>query len=69
MPEKSQRFLRLADVQRLVPYSRSTIYLKISRGEFPSPFDLGARAVAWLESDIDEWIAARIANKRAMVAK
>jgi predicted DNA-binding transcriptional regulator AlpA len=25
--------------------------------------------VAWLESDIDEWIAARVANKRAMVAK
>jgi len=60
MSEKSVKFLRLVEVQRRVPFSRSTIYLKISRGEFPQPINLGARAVAWLESDIDEWIAARI---------
>jgi prophage regulatory protein len=65
----SEKLLRLSEVQRRVPYSRSTIYLKVSRGEFPAPIDLGARAVAWLETDIDEWIAARIANKRAVVAK
>ena len=58
--------MRLAEVQRRVPYSRSTIYLKASRGEFPKPIDLGARAVAWLESDIDEWIASRIAKGRAL---
>lgn len=43
MPE---RFLRLTEVQHRVPYSRSTIYLKVSRGEFPPPIELGARAVA-----------------------
>ena len=62
----SEKFLRLAEVQRRVPYSRSTIYAKISRGEFPAPIDLGARAVAWLESDIDGWIEARIAMGRAL---
>jgi prophage regulatory protein len=62
----SEKFLRLAEVQRRVPYSRSTIYAKIPRGEFPAPIDLGARAVAWLESDIDEWIASRIAKGRAL---
>lgn len=61
MPEK---FLRLCEVQRRVPYSRSTIYLKVSRGEFPQPINLGARAVGWLESDIDEWIAQRIDKGR-----
>jgi len=60
----SERFLRLAEVQRRVPYSRSSIYLKIARGEFPPPINLGARAVAWLESDIDEWIASRVAKVR-----
>jgi prophage regulatory protein len=58
MPE---RLLRLPKVQERVPYSRSTIYLKISRGEFPQPRNLGGRAVAWLESDIDQWIASRSA--------
>ncbi len=62
----SEKFLRLQAVQGRVPYSRSTIYQKISRGEFPAPIDLGARAVAWLESDIDEWIAARIGKGRTM---
>jgi prophage regulatory protein len=60
----SERFLRLAKVQRRIPYSRSSIYLKVSRGEFPPPIDLGARAVAWLESDVDEWIESRIAKSR-----
>ncbi len=62
----SEKFLRLVEVQRRVPYSRSTIYLKIQKGEFPAPIDLGARAVAWLEGDIDEWIASRIERGRAL---
>jgi prophage regulatory protein len=62
----SKKCLRLTEVRRRVPYSRSTIYAKIARGEFPAPIDLGARAVAWLESDIDEWIASRIAKSRTL---
>jgi prophage regulatory protein len=60
----SEHILRLSEVQRRVPYSRSTIYLKVGRGEFPRPINLGARAVGWLESDIDEWIAQRIGERR-----
>ena len=63
MPE---RLLRLTEVQRRVPYSRSSIYLKVSRGEFPPPIELGARAVAWVESDIDQWIESRIAKGHAV---
>ncbi len=32
----------------------------MTKGSFPKPISLGARAVGWLESDIDGWIAARI---------
>jgi prophage regulatory protein len=56
----SDRILRLSEVKRRVPFSRSTIYLKASRGEFPKPVHLGARAVGWLESDINAWIAGRV---------
>jgi prophage regulatory protein len=59
----SERFLRLPDVQLRVPYSRSSIYLMISRGEFPRQISLGGRAVAWLESEIDDWIASRIGDR------
>ena len=68
MSEKHQRLLRLADVRDRVPYSRSTIYQLMAQGKFPKPLNLGARAVAWLESDIDEWIKARIEGGRAGVS-
>lgn len=60
MSEKYQRLLRLADVRDRVPYSRSTIYQLIAEGKFPKPVNLGARAVAWLECEIEAWIAERI---------
>lgn len=55
-----QRFLRLAEVRSRVPFGRATIYRKIALGEFPKPYSLGDRAVAWLESEIDAWMKARI---------
>lgn len=64
MSEKTQRLLRLADVRSRVPYSRSTIYQLIAQGKFPKPISMGERAVAWLESEIDEWIEARIESGR-----
>ena len=54
------RFLRLGEVRKRVPYSKATIYRKIELNEFPRPYNLGARAVAWLESEIDAWIESRI---------
>ena len=59
------RFLRLSEVRGRVPYSRATIYRLITAGQFPRPYSLGARAVAWLESEIDAWIAARVEAAQA----
>jgi prophage regulatory protein len=44
--------------------SRSSNYLWISKGKFPAPVSLGARAVGWLESEIEEWVAQRIMESR-----
>lgn len=57
---QSHRILRLPEVIGRVGLRRASIYLHISKGSFPKPISLGARAVGWLESDIDGWIAARI---------
>ncbi len=56
------RFLRLSEVRNRVPYSRATIYRLITAGQFPRPYSLGARAVAWLESDVTAWIEARLSD-------
>lgn len=53
-------FLRLPQVKQRTALSRSSIYAKIARGEFPPPVSLGARAVAWLDDEITEWISDRV---------
>jgi prophage regulatory protein len=62
--QMSDKFLRMSEVRRRVPLSRSQIYLLMSRNEFPKPVSLGARAVGFLESEVDAWITARVAAFR-----
>jgi prophage regulatory protein len=56
--------LRFPIIKARTGLSRSTIYLRMSEGSFPRPVSLGARAVGWLESDIDEWISRQIRLSR-----
>ena len=58
--------LRLAQVKERVGLSKSTIYWAMSRAEFPQSIQLGARAVAWLESEIEEWIRERVKHSRKL---
>ena len=57
------RMLRLKEVCPDVGLSRSTIRLKIQQGTFPRPVRLGAHNVRWVESEIEAWKAARIADR------
>jgi prophage regulatory protein len=54
---------RLPEVIDQVRLCRSQLYLMIGRGLFPAPVRIGRRAVAWLASEIDDWIAARVAER------
>ena len=55
--------LRLPAVKSYTGLSRSTIYLRIKEGTFPSSVSLGARAVGWPSAEIDALNNARIAGK------
>ena len=55
---------RLPAVKDKTGLSRSGIYLGMSKGEFPQSISLGARAVGWLESDIEKWIEDKIAASK-----
>ncbi|MCH1444831.1 MAG: AlpA family transcriptional regulator [Luminiphilus sp.] len=55
----SFKVLRLPEVIEITGLGRSTIYAKVSRGNFPSPIKLGERAVGWIDSDVYEWISAK----------
>jgi len=61
-----ERILRLPAVKDRTGLSRSSVYEKIAAGDFPKPISLGARAVGWLESDIDAWIDGRVGVSRSI---
>ena len=50
---------RRRQVEQLVQLSRSTIYAAVKAGTFPAPVRIGARAVAWRVSEVEQWLAAR----------
>jgi prophage regulatory protein len=60
----SNSILRLPQVKIRVGLSRSSIYLAISQGNFPRPVSLGARAVGWLESEVEAWLSQRVELSR-----
>ena len=47
-------FLRLKDVLRLFPVSKSTWWLGVQQGRFPKPVKLSKRISAWRVSDIEK---------------
>lgn len=59
------RMLRRKEVEAITGRSRSAIYEGIAAGTFPKPVKIGARAVAWPESVIRNWIAERMEGGQA----
>ncbi|MCU1089835.1 AlpA family phage regulatory protein [Stenotrophomonas maltophilia] len=57
---RPRRLLRRAEVEERTSLPKTTIYDWIKRGQFPPPLRLGDAMVAWLESDIEEWIDRKI---------
>lgn len=51
-------FLRLPDVLRFYPVSRSTWWAGVRAGRYPQPVKIGERCTAWRSEDIAALIAA-----------
>ncbi|PDO86703.1 helix-turn-helix transcriptional regulator [Kosakonia pseudosacchari] len=60
--------IRLSEVQHRTSYSKAWIYRLMSQGKFPSSIKIGIRAIAFVESEIDDWINQRIEESRKEVA-
>lgn len=58
-PARRKRLIRVAEVSSLVGMGTTTIYQRMKDGEFPRPVKMGT-LVAWVESEIEEWIESRI---------
>ncbi|MBD8129153.1 helix-turn-helix transcriptional regulator [Pantoea agglomerans] len=64
----AQTFIRMPETIRRTGYGKAWIYKLISQGRFPQPVKIGTRSIAFVESEVDEWINQRIAESRKEVA-
>ncbi|AWC81893.1 helix-turn-helix transcriptional regulator [Serratia marcescens] len=60
----SQSLIRFAEVQKRTGYSKAWLYRLMSQQRFTAAIKIGARSIAFIESEIDEWINQRIAESR-----
>ncbi|MBD2812517.1 AlpA family transcriptional regulator [Xenorhabdus sp. Vera] len=63
-----ENLIHLPEVQRRTGYSKAWIYKLIGDGEFLKflkQVKIGPRSIAFIESEIDNWIGQRITESRA----
>ena len=58
-----KRLIRLREVEAKTGLKHSSIYQRMTEGDFPRQVPLGPKAVAWLETEVDNWIDARAAKR------
>ncbi|EDT2963679.1 AlpA family phage regulatory protein [Salmonella enterica subsp. enterica] len=59
----SHRLLRLPQVLDKTGLKRAQVYSYMKTSDFPKSVKIGPSSVAWLESEIDEWIKAKLDNR------
>ncbi|WP_372880293.1 AlpA family transcriptional regulator [Psychromonas sp.] len=57
------RLIRLKEVMSTTGLSRSSIYKYIGEDRFPASVSLGDRAVAWVESEVLNWMEVVVARR------
>lgn len=58
-PHGEDRLLLWPQLKQMVPSSRTTIWRGVRDGWFPAPIKISPGRIAWLESEILEWISRR----------
>lgn len=65
----SHNLIRLPEVQRRTGYSKAWIYKLLKEKRFPAAVKIGSRAIAFVESEINDWVNQRIAESRVYRAR
>lgn len=64
----SVRLIKMPEVMSRTGNGKAWIYRLISQGRFPRTVKVGARAIAFVESEVDEWISRRIEERDALIS-
>lgn len=52
-------FLRQAQLLKIIPISKSTLWRRVQASAFPAPVKLSQRVTVWRVEDIRQWIDAQ----------
>jgi len=72
--DRALTILRRRQVEARTGLSRSSIYAKMRRNPrrpsdydptFPKPVSVGAKAVGWVEAEVEAWLIAQVQKSRA----
>jgi prophage regulatory protein len=50
-------------VLKQIPISGATLARRVAAGAFPRPVRIGKRRVAWVQSEISDWLAERMEER------
>ena len=59
----TMRLIKIKEVIKMTSLSRATIYKYMADDSFPKPVSLGAKAVAWVEDEVENWIIEKIEQR------
>lgn len=68
MYKKYESLIRLPEVLKRTGVSRAGLYRMINKKRFPLPVKISERAIAFVESEVNEWIESVINMSRNHVA-
>lgn len=63
------RMLRLSQVAAITGLSKTKIYQLQIQGDFPMRVQLSPRRVAWVEAEVQAWLAARITSSTPLIER
>lgn len=61
----SKRLITITEAAARVSLSRTELYRRMANGTFPSRVRLGPKRVAFVESEVDAWIASHMEEGRS----
>lgn len=68
MNKNCSTLIRLPEVIKRTGVSRTTIYRLISKKSFPSPIKISEKTIAFVESEVNDWIEKLIHSSRNKAA-
>ncbi|RWO51023.1 AlpA family phage regulatory protein [Mesorhizobium sp.] len=60
--------ISIKEAARITSLSRTSINEKRSAGKFPQPVPLGDKRIAFVKSEVEQWIRDRIASRDKVAA-